>query len=392
MTTFGRHMLEHWCLDPRITYLNHGTVGAPPRPVLAAQRAICEEIERQPARFLLRELADVKQITMRMPPRMRTAAAPIAEFLRADVDDLMFVNNTTEGVSAVLHSQTLAPGDEILLADLGYGAVALAAQHVAERAGAVVRTVSLPFPGTTADAVVEAITAAFTPRTRLLIVDHITAMTALILPVMRIVAAARAAGVRVLVDGAHAPGTLDLDIPSIGADWYVGNLHKWAMSPRSSGILWASPEAQQGLHPPVISWGYQKGLASEFDLTGTRDPSPWLASPAGIEFMRGIGLDAMRQYNHAFAWKAVQTLCDHWGTRPPAPESMVGMMVTVPLPARFGSTPEEGQRVKDALLYDHDVEVQAHALRGGVWLRISGQVYNDTSDLERLMRAVDSLA
>lgn len=392
MPRFGRHMLERWALDPRITYLNHGTVGAPPRAVLAAQQTIRDEIERQPARYLLRELADVKQFDLRTPPRMRVAAAQVAEFVRARADDLVFVNNASDGVNAVLGSIRFQPGDEILLTDHAYGAVTRTAQHFAARTGASVRIVELPFPGTTPAAVTEAIAAALTPRTRVLVVDHICSGSSLILPVRDIVARAHAAGVPVLVDGAHAPGALALDIPSIGADWYVGNLHKWAMSPRSCGILWADPKVQAELHPTVISWGYGLGLAHEFDLTGTRDPSPWLAAPAGIEFMRELGLEEMRAHNHAFAWDAARTLCDHWGTSLPAEEDMVGTMVTFPLPLRYGATREDGQRLKDSLLYDHDVEVQAHGFKDRVWLRISGQVYNDQSDLERLQRAVESVA
>lgn len=392
MASFGRHLLERWMLDPSITYLNHGTVGATPRAVLAEQRIILDTIERQPARYLLRELADVEQYALRMQPRLRTAAEQVAAFVGARGDDLVFVGNATEGVNAVLRSLVFARGDEILLTDHGYGSVAHVAQHVADRAGAVVCVVELPYPGVTDAGVIEAIAAAFTPRTRVLVVDHITSGSALVLPIQEIVMRAHAAGVNVLVDGAHAPGALLLDIPALGADWYTGNLHKWAMSPRSSAILWAAPAAQKDLHPPVISWGYNLGFTHEFDLTGTRDPSAWLASPAGIDFMHELGFEAMRAYDHAFAWDAARRLCDHWGTALPAEEAMIGTMATVPLPPRFGTTSEDGQRLKDALLYEHDIEVQAHGFKGQVWMRISGQVYNDSSDIDRLMRAVDSVA
>ena len=178
--TFGHAMLQHWALDPAIAYLNHGTVGAPPRRVLAAQRAICDEIERQPARFMLRELADVEQVPMRMPPRMRTAAAAVAAFVGADANDLAFVDNATTGCNAVLRSATFAPGDEILVTDHNYGAVTKTAEYVASRSGASVRTVVLPFPGTTPGTVLAAIEAALTPRTRILVVDHITSGSSLI--------------------------------------------------------------------------------------------------------------------------------------------------------------------------------------------------------------------
>jgi isopenicillin-N epimerase len=382
-------MLQHWSLDPAIAYLNHGTVGVPPRRVLAAQRAICDEIERQPARFLIRELADVEQFAMRMPPRMRTAAAAVAAFVRADQKDLAFVDNATTGCNAVLRSATFAPGDEILVTDHGYGAVTKTAEYVASRSGASVRTVLLPFPGTTPAAVVAAIETALTPRTRMLVVDHITSGSSLVLPVAEIASRCRARGITTLIDGAHAPGTLPLDLPSLGVDYYVGNLHKWAMAPRSCAILWAAPERQRDLHPAVISWGYALGMSAEFDLVGTRDPSPFLAAPEGIAFMEELGLDAMRTWNHQLAYRSARMFAERWNVKIPAPESMYGSMVTIPLPERFGGTREEAQRLKDTLLYDERIETQLHPFGDRIWLRLAAQVYNDERDFERLFAAIE---
>ncbi len=389
---FGHAMLEHWMLDPAVLYLNHGTVGATPRRVLARQQEFRDQMERQPARFMLRELADVKQIPMRMEPRLRTAAREVAAFLGAREADLVFVDNATSGVNAVLRSLRFEPGDEILLTDHGYGAIERVARHVAERAGAVVRTVALPGTGATAAAISQAIGDALAPRTRLAIVDHVTSGSALVLPIADIAARCRAAGVPLLVDGAHAPGALPLDIPAIGADWYTGNLHKWAMAPRGCGVLWAPPARQAALHPSVISWGYELGLAAEFDWPGTRDPSAFLAAPEGIAFLRDLGLDAVRAHNHALAWDAARFLADRWGVPPPADESLVGCMVTVPMPARFGADSESVQRLKDALLYDDGIEVQMHAGSGRGWLRLSAQVYVERGDVERLAKALEARA
>jgi isopenicillin-N epimerase len=387
--TFGRTMLEHWPLDPAITYLNHGTVGAVPKRVLAAQAAICAEIERQPARFLLRELADSEKLPMRMPPRMRTAAFELASFVRTEPGDLAFVDNATTGCNAVLRSFPFEPGDEILVTDHGYGAVTKAATYVASRFGGRVNVATLPFPGTTPKGIVAAITGALTERTRLLVVDHVTSGSALVLPVAEIAAACRERGVVTLIDGAHAPGMLDLDIPALGADFYTGNLHKWALSPRSCAILWAPPERQADLHPTVISWGYGHGMSAEFDLLGTRDPSPWLAAPAGVAFMRELGLEAMRTYNHRLAYETAVAFTERWGTAIPAPESMYGSMVTIPLPDRYGDRPEAARYLKDALLYDDHIEAQVHAFKDRIWLRIAAQVYNDASDYERLRDAIE---
>jgi len=386
---FGHAMRSLWPLEPGVTYLNHGTVGVVPKQVLAAQQAIRDEIERHPARFLIRELADVGQFAMRTPPRMRTAAAAVARCVGAEAKDLAFVDNATTGCNAVLRSWRFEPGDEILVTDHGYGAVTKTCEFVASRTGAAVRTVELPFPGTTAAAIPAAIESAIGPRTRLLVIDHVSAVSALIFPVAAIASACRRRGVATLVDGAHAPGMLPRDIPALGVDFYTGNLHKWAMAPRSSAILWAAPARQADLHPVTISWGYGMGMSAEFDLTGTRDPSPWLAAPAGFEFMESLGLDAMRAWNHRLAWEAAQRFTRQWGLAIPAPESLYGSMVTIPLPERFGGTPADGMRLKDALFYEESIESQVFAFRDRVWLRLAAQVYNEASDFERLFEAID---
>jgi isopenicillin-N epimerase len=382
-------MLEHWCLDPDIVYLNHGTVGAPPRRVLEAQQRIRDEMERQPSRFLLRELSRIVVGGGPLPkPRMRGAADTVAEFLGARGDDLVFVDNATSGVNAVLRSLDLRAGDEILLLEGCYGAVLNTARYVARERDGAVRTVVLPDPLPNRDAVAGWIAEAIGPKTRVLVVDHIMSESALLLPVAEIAAASRARGAAVLVDGAHAPGAIALDIPALGVDWYTGNLHKWAHSPHTSGILWASPECQAGLHPVVISWGLDQGFTTEFDLVGTRDPSAHLAAPEGIAFMRDLGVEEMRVYNHALAWESAQLLSSCLGTPIGKDEQWVGTMVTIPLPDRAGSTVEDAGRLRDALLFEDQIEVQLHASRGRLWVRVSAQVYNDIRHVERLAEAL----
>jgi isopenicillin-N epimerase len=385
---FGRAMLAHWGLDPAITYLNHGTVGATPRRVLAAQQRIRDEIERQPARFQLRELTEIRVggDTGAMP-RMRQAAGAVAEFLGARGDDLVFVDNATTGANAVLRSLDLAAGDEILISELAYGAVLNAARYVARRCGAEIRVVEIPDPVTPA-AVIDSYARALGPRARVAIVDHITSESALLQPLAEIAARCRARGVAVLADGAHGPGAIPLDIPALGVDWYVGNLHKWACAPRSCGILWAPPARQATLHPTVISWGLDQGFTAEFDLVGTRDPSAHLAAPEGIAFMRDLGLDAMRAYDHDLAWEAAGLLTRRWGTTLGAPREMIGTMATVPLPDRAGSARADAAGLRDALLFEDRIEVQVHAWRGRLWIRVSAQVYNDLAEMERLAQAV----
>ena len=387
--SFGHAMLEHWPLDPAILYLNHGTVGVVPRRVQKAAEAVRAEIERMPARFLLRELADVKQGPMSMPPRMRTAAAEVATWVHARGDDLVFVENATTGCNAVLRSFDFRAGDEILVTDQIYGGVRRAADYVASRTGAVVRSVTLPFPGTTSDAVLAKIESALTDRTRMLIVEHVVAGSALILPVAAIAAACRKRGIVTLVDGAHAPGTVPLDIPSLGVDYYTGNLHKWALAARPLALLWVAPERQAGTHPVVISWGYPHGLTHEFDLPGTRDPAPALSAPEALAFMRDLGEDAMREWNHRVVVGAARMLTSHWGTEIPAPESLYGSMVTIPLPTRFGQGFDAANALKDALLFEHHIEAQVNAFQDRLWVRLAAQVYNEPGDYERLRDAID---
>jgi isopenicillin-N epimerase len=388
---FGRLMLPQWLLDPDVTYLNHGTVGATPRRVLAKQQEIRDEIERRPSQFLLRELTGVAPVgvPLKAPSRIRAAAAEVAPFVGARSDDFVFVENATTGVNAVLRSLELSEGDEVLVTDHVYGAVARTAAFATRRTGARVRSVELPYPVSSPDQHVAAIVAAIGPRTRILVLEHVTSESALVLPVREIAARYRSAGVPVLVDGAHAPGSLPLDVPSLGVDWYSANLHKWAFCPRPSGFLWAAPGRQRDLHPPVISWGLDQGLSAEFDLTGTRDPSPFLAAPEGIAFMRDLGFEAVRAYNHGLAWEAARLLSRRWGTTIGMSEEMVGTMATVPLPDRLGSTAEDANRLRDALLFEDRIEIQLHAWRDRLWVRVSAQVYNDLADVERLANAVE---
>ena len=389
---FGHRMREHWALDPEVTYLNHGTVGATPRRVLAAQQALRDEMERQPSRFLLRDIIGLSGARRPAMGRMRAAAVPVAEFLAALPADLVFVDNATSGVNAVLRSLELNAGDELLVTDHGYGAVTYTAQYVARRAGATVRAVELPFPISSPQQVVEAIAAGIGPRTRVLIVDHVSSGSSLILPLAAIATACHARGVAVLADGAHAPGALELDIAGLGVDWYTANLHKWAWAPRSCGILWAPPERQTELHPPVISWGLDQGFTAEFDWVGTRDPSPWLAAPEGIAMIRDLGAQAVRDHNHALALAAARLLQDELGAEMMGPESMVGTMVTLRLPERFGRVDADANRLRDLLLFEDSIEVQMHAWHDRIWVRISAQVYNELADIARLVERLKARA
>ena len=395
---FGRSLLPLWPLDPAITYLNHGTVGATPRAVLAAQQALRDEIERQPARFLLRELTPIgrpdENPDRALPGgprrRLRAAAAAVAPWLGVAGEDIVFVDHATPGGHAVRASGPLAPGDAVLVTNRSDGAVARATAHHAARAGAAVVTATLPFPVASGDALIDALQAALTPRTRLAVLDHVSPETALVMPLARMAAACRARGIAVLADGAHAPGALPVDIPSLGVDYYTANLHKWAFAPRSAGILWAAPERRASLHPLVASWGTGGGWIAEFDWIGTRDPTPFLCAPDGFAFIDEAlgGRATLWAHNHALAWRTAERLTTGWGLPWATPRHMVASMVTMPLPPALGRGFEAAMALKTWLLASAQIEAQILAIDDTLVWRFSAQAYNDDEDVERFAQAL----
>ncbi|HVR29015.1 MAG TPA: aminotransferase class V-fold PLP-dependent enzyme, partial [Thermoanaerobaculia bacterium] len=397
---FGRAIRSEWPLDPAIAYLNHGTVGVTPRAVLAAQTAIRDEIETNPSLHVLRRVTPMLGGEERRGA-LREAAERVAAFLGARGDDLVFVDNDTTGINAVLHSFDLGPGDDVLVTSTTYGGVRQAVRYACRRSGASMVVAEDPSPIGEPGEVLAAVERAITPRTRLAVLDHIVSETGVVLPIADLVALCRARGgpdLRVLVDGAHVPGQLALDVPAIGADWYAANLHKWAFAPRSCGVLWAAPAAQEDLHPAVVSWNLDGGFTAEFDWTGTRDPSAFLAAPAGISFLESLGFAAARAYNHRLLWEGVSLLGERWAGGEPgegwqvvAPESMSGAMTAVRLPAVLGGDRTAAERLRDALLFEHGVEVSVFPWRERLWVRLAVQVYNETEDFERLAAGVDAL-
>ncbi len=375
---FGKAILSEFLLQEGVTFLNHGSFGATPRAVLAAQDIWRARMERRPYHFMHREL----------PGALRRAAADLAGFLGARGDDLVFVDNATAGINAVARSVSLEPGDEILFTDHGYPAVRNALAFVCQRARATLVEAPVPFPLGDDDEVIAAVAAAVGPRTRLAVLDHVTSPTAVMFPVEGLIALFRARGVPVLIDGAHAPGMLEVDLPSLGADWYVGNAHKWLFAPKGCGFLWAAPERQEGLHPAVISHGLGQGFAAEFDWTGTRDPSAWLAVREAVAFHRRLGSRRVMLHNHRLAAKAAVMLAETWGTEPGALEPMLGAMAAVRVPDTAPATLDEGLKLRDRLWNDHGIEVPVIPFAGALWVRISAQVYNEEADYLRLARAI----
>jgi isopenicillin-N epimerase len=386
-----------WRLDPDVTYLNHGSFGACPEPVLAVQRELRDRLERQPVAFLDREL----------PPLLDDARERVGAFLGADTDGLAFVANATTGVNAVLHSLRFAPGDELLTNDHEYNAILTTLQEVGRRDGARVVVAPVPFPTLGDDEVVAAMLGAVTPRTRLAVISHITSPTALILPIERIVRELDARGIDTLVDGAHAPGMVPLALDALGAAYYTGNGHKWLCGPKGAAFLWVRADRREAIRPTVISHGAndprtdRSRFRLEFDWTGTADPSAALALPAAIDWMAAQdpgGWPAIMAANHALAVTGRDLLATTLGVPSPAPDAMLGSMAALPIPGL--ETDAAAVALHDALIDEEHIEVPfptwpVRGARGrpgdpptSVLVRVSAQRYNDLGDLERLAAAL----
>jgi isopenicillin-N epimerase len=378
LPAFGRAMRPLFLLDPEVAYLNHGAYGAPPVEVIEAADAVRQRMEREPSLFAEREF---KQ-------RQRAVAGLLAGFVHAEAGNLALVENATTGANAVLRGLEFAAGDEILITDQTYGAVRNAAHYVAGRSGARVVEVKLPFPAHEPAEAVAAVAAGLGPRTRLAVLDHITSPTALLLPVAELVRLAKAAGALVLVDGAHAPGMVEIDLSTLGADWYTGNCHKWLMAAKGAGFLWAADAVGEDTHPLAISHGFGQGFAAEFDWIGTRDALGQFSLPAAIAFRARFGEPAIRAHNHALVMAASAMLAERWGTEVGAGEALTGSMRCVRLPGGFEVSAESAHALRWRLYDAHKVQVPVRDREDGLWVRLSAQIYNEMADYERLGDAV----
>lgn len=390
---------SHWTFRPGTTYLNHGSFGPPPKCVREARQKWQDALDSQPMDFFVRQFE----------PAWLASRDRLARFVGALPGDLIFVENATMGMNIVADSFPLAAGDEVLLTDHEYGAVERIWRRACQKAGAVVNTVALPLPFRTAEATAEAILAACTERTRLIVVSHVAFATPVILPVAEICRRAYEKGISVAIDGPHAVAQVPLDINQIGCDFYTASCHKWLCAGFGSGFLWVSPRQQTLIRPPVLSWGRLapariETWSDEFVWSGTRNPIAYLTVPAAIEFLEGVGLEAFRTRTHWLAQYARRRLVEVTQLEPPVPDdpAWYGSMTHAPLPPPRGqATSPPGEDTDEVFSISNSlthtiwqqlgIETPVVEFRGRRNLRVSCHLYNDTEQIDRLVAGLAKL-
>jgi isopenicillin-N epimerase len=392
-----------WSLQPGVTYLNHGSFGPSPNSVIAARHEWMRRLEAEPMDFFVRQLEN----------HLDGAREKLGAFVGTRGSNLLFVDNATVGMNIVARSFSLATGDEVLASDHEYGAVLRIWRQTCANRSARLVVQRLPERLESAEQVVDALFSGVTDRTKLLVVSHVTSPTAIILPIEEICRRARQRGLPVCVDGPHAPAAVPIEIDRLGCDYYTASCHKWLSAPFGSGFLFVHPRRQQQLEPPIVSWG--KSLSGrapnwhdEFDWSGTRDYSAFLTIPDAIEFFEQIpnagksatnasdsptGVKLFRSYSHELARYARQRIVELTGLAPIIPDSTewYGSMIALPLPDSVAETAEGHMHPLQTRLWEkHRIEVPVINWRGRRWIRVSCHLYNDRSDIDRLVDALQN--
>ncbi|WP_448597796.1 aminotransferase class V-fold PLP-dependent enzyme [Thermoleptolyngbya sp.] len=368
-----------WGLDPAVTFLNHGSFGACPLAVQQRQQELRRQLEAQPVQFFGRSLE----------PLLDESRAVLAAFVGANPAGLAFVPNATTGVNTVLRSLSFRPGDELLTTNHEYNASRNALDFVAQQSGATVVVAEIPFPLTSPDQVVQSVLSKVTDRTRLLLIDHVTSQTALVLPIAPLIRALAERGIDTLIDGAHAPGMIPLHLDELGATYYTGNCHKWLCAPKGAAFLYVREDRRDRIRPLVISHGANSPRRDrsffhlEFDWTGTGDPTPFLCVGTAIQHLAALlpgGWADLMAQNRALALWARERLSRRLNLALPCPDEMIGSMATLPLPD--GDT----DALYQALVEEFSVEVPVIPWRGRFnrLVRVSAQLYNAPADYDRL--------
>ncbi|HNP74216.1 MAG TPA: aminotransferase class V-fold PLP-dependent enzyme [Kouleothrix sp.] len=368
-------------LRPEMAFLNHGSFGACPRPVFKEYQAWQQRLEEQPVEFLGRRIHTL----------LAEARAGLAAYLGTQAGNIVYVPNATYGVNIVARSLGLQPGDEVLASDHEYGAADRTWRFVCEKRGARYINQPIALPLANDAQFVDQLWAGVTPRTKVIFLSHISSPTALIFPLAEVCRRARAAGITTVIDGAHAPGQIDLALDALGADFYTGNCHKWMCAPKSAGFLFARPECQALLEPLIVSWGWRSETPGEsqfldyFEWRGTHDPAAYLSVPAAIEFMATRDWPAVRAACHALLLDAEARIVALSGAQPISHPDMFAQMRTIPLP------PCDLGALKARLWDEFQIEAPQVGWNGGHYIRVSVQCYTSPNDLDRLVGALQQL-
>ena len=377
---------EHFLLDPEVVFLNHGSFGATPRPVFEAYQNWQRKLEHQPVRFLIRDLF----------PRLEQTRQVLASRLNAGHNDLVYIPNATFGVNLVARSLNLQPRDEILTTNQEYGACDNTWEFICQKTGASYIHQPISLPVTSHASIVEEFWKGVTPRTKMIFISHITSQTALRMPVETLCGMARERGILTLVDGAHAPGQISLNLAEIGADFYVGNCHKWLLSPKGAGFLHTRPEYQESLDPLVVGWGWGENspfttgspYIDKLEWLGTKDPAAYLSVPAAIQFQKDHNWPQIRKECHQLLKRTVQRACQitELPSVYPQEDGLYHQMAIIPLPPI-----EDLPGFKEAFYKQYKIEIPTIEWQGRQFLRISVQGYNTGKDLEIFLEALEVL-
>jgi isopenicillin-N epimerase len=372
--------VEKWMLDPTISYINHGSFGARLREVYEFQQELKAELERSPVDFLLRQ-----------GYRLEEARNVVAGFLGADIDGFGFVDNATTGIGCAIQDIELESGDEILVTDHVYNGVRQLLKHKASYSNCSYREIEIGLTITNNGQIIEKVESAITSATKVLVIDHVASATSIVFPVKEIIKICRNKGVFVIVDGAHAPGMLDLNICDLNPDWYVGNLHKWVCAPLGAGFIWASKEQRANTHPMTISHPYLEGYKREFEWQGTKDITPWLSSSEAVKIWQEVGWEEIRKHNHELATWMQLTLVQEFGvTEVSALDgSMIGNMATVRLPDWCPNNMDSCLLFMNELFTKYQIEVPVFEFQGNAVIRVSAQLYSAKSDITTLISAIE---
>jgi len=371
-----------WMLDPTITYLNHGSFGARTVEVFEAQQRYKREFERSPIDFLDRRHSLINE-----------SRQIVAQFVGADPEGFGFVDNATTGVGCVIHSLHLDKGDEILTTNHVYNGVRQLLKHHCTSKSLLYRELDIPLPVFSSDEIIQHIHEGITDQTKLLVIDHVASASSIIFPVEEITKICRKKGILILIDGAHVPGMLDLNIDELAPDWYVANLHKWVCAPIGTAFVWTSEKFRSITHPMTVSHWLHQGYTEEFDWQGTRDISPWLAAVDAIRVGEHIGWDNIREYNHQLVTWMHEELVTAWGVEPLSPidGSMLGSMATVLLPNGCPQTLEDCIEMRDEMYSNNALEVSIFEFQGKGMLRVSAQLYTKKQDISSLLEAIEQI-